>query len=314
LGDIVKLQKKVVITGGAGFIGASLANSLSKDFHVLALDNLAAGNWDRLNANVEKKVLDIFNASPKELNNSLEGAEFLCHLAAVKLHNTNNSSEEIIRTNIIGTKNLLEAAGQSGIKRVLFTSSLYAYGSLGPRIMREIDIPAPSTVYGSSKLIGEQMMLAASSKYGLSVVSARLFFVYGPGQFAEGGYKSVIVKNCERLLSGKPAIICGSGSQALDYVYIADCIDALSSLLFSEFTGTYNISSGGSISVNNLVKTIGKFSKYFKVEYRTADWTEGSIRFGDNLKIRTDLGWTPNTQILEGLKKTWDYYSMQSFS
>jgi UDP-glucose 4-epimerase len=303
------MRKKVVITGGAGFIGAALANSLSKDFDVTAIDNLSAGEWHRLNPGIEKIELDISTASIAELTEAFRDAEYLCHLAAVKLHNVKNAADEVIRTNIVGTGNVLEAAGCVQLKRVLFTSSLYAYGSLGPKVMNERDLPVPTTVYGASKLIGEQMMTRASGLFEFSTVSARLFFIYGPGQYAEGGYKSVIVKTCEKFNAAKPALINGDGKQSLDYVYIDDCVLALKKLLLSDLTGTYNVSSGQSVSVNELVETIGRFSLSHEVEFAEADWTAHSIRYGDNSKIQNDLAWKPEIALSEGLQRTWKFYS-----
>ena len=305
----MSIRKKIVITGGAGFIGASLANLLSNDYEVSVIDNLTSGDWSRLASNVNRSVLDIASAELDELLDVFQGAEYLCHLAAVKLHNSDNSAAHVINTNIVGSKNVFDAAGQAGIKRVLYTSSLYSYGSLGPKIMNECDLPAPTTVYGASKLIGEQILKSAELKYGFSSICARLFFIYGPGQFAEGGYKSVIVKTCERLLSTLPAVINGDGKQALDYVYIDDCINALSRLLFSEFNGVYNVSSGESVSIEQLVRTIGKFAGDSSIEFAQPDWTANTDRFGDNTKIKGDLGWEPSVTLEDGLRRTWAYYS-----
>ena len=303
------IRKKIVVTGGAGFIGSALANLLSVDYEVVAIDNLSSGDWSRLASSVDRRELDIATADLDDLKSVLEGAEYLCHLAAVKLHNLDNSADRVIDTNIVGTKRVLEAAGQVGVKRVLFTSSLYSYGSVGPAIMNEGDLPAPTTIYGASKLIGEQIMKNAEIRYGFSSICARLFFIYGPGQYAHGGYKSVIVKTCERLLSQLPALINGDGKQSLDYVYIDDCTNALALLLLSEFNGVYNVSSGESVSIAHLVKTIGGFEKCSTIEFAEPDWTANTNRFGDNTKLKADLGWRQKVPLADGLKMTWEYYS-----
>jgi UDP-glucose 4-epimerase len=307
-------REKIVITGGAGFIGSALANELSKSYDVFAIDNLSAGSWGRLHEKVTKIELDLSTCSVSELKNLLYGTNYVCHLAAVKLHNVNNAAEMIINSNIKATNNVITAAGEAGVKRMLFTSSLYAYGSMGPRIMKESDVPAPMNVYGASKLIGEEMLRKASEIYGYSYVCPRLFFVYGPGQFAEGGYKSVIVKSCERILNGESAQVNGDGNQSLDYVYITDCVDALMRLLFSTTSGIFNVSTGQAASILQIVETISDFSEKGGFEHADKDWTAGSIRFGDNSRLISETGWDAKIPLEQGLRRTWEYYSREKVS
>lgn len=302
-------KPKIVITGAAGFIGSALSNSLIEKYDVFAIDNLTSGFWARLNPSIVRVQMDLASASLHDLKVVFAGAEKICHLAAVKLNNPNQNSNQMLETNILGTRNIFEAAGMSGVRKVLFTSSLYAYGSSGPAIMSEQDIPFPTTLYGMTKLIGEQMLKDAGEKYDFDVVIPRLFFIYGPGQFTDGGYKSIIVKNCEQLSLGFPATINGDGNQALDYVFIDDCIQALNSLLEKKVTGVLNLSSGIPQSVNTIVDTLISFSSVSKIDYRDADWTAGSIRFGANERIQSLTGWTPMTSFSEGLKQTWEYYA-----
>jgi nucleoside-diphosphate-sugar epimerase len=301
-------RAKIAVTGGAGFIGAALANELSASHEVIVLDDFSSGNHERLLPSIKILATNLATASVSELISALHDVEYVCHLAAVKLHNVDNASERVIATNIVGTQNLLLAAAEAGVKRVLFTSSLYAYGSMGPNISTETDVPAPRNVYGASKLIGEEMLKIASSKYGYSTVSPRLFFVYGPRQFSEGGYKSVIVNSCERLLAARPALINGDGRQALDYIYIDDCVSALKELLFGSMTGVFNVCNAEAISINQVVKTLASFSEFSKIEFVDADWTAGSIRYGNNKKLISESKWRPRVSLEDGLRKTWDYH------
>ena len=119
----------------------------------------------------------------------------------------------------------------------------------------------------------------------------------------------MIVKTCERLSSGLPALINGDGKQSLDYVYIDDCTNALALLLLSEFSGVYNVSSGESVSIAHLVQTIGEFAKDPTIEFAEPDWTANTNRFGDNTKLKDDLGWKPFVSLVDGLQRTWEYYS-----
>ena len=302
-------KPKIVITGAAGFIGSALSNSLLEKYDVFAIDDLTSGSWTRLDPSIERVEMDLASASLDGLLDVFAGAEKICHLAAVKLNNPTQNSDRMIDTNIRATRNIFEAAGISGVKKVLFTSSLYAYGSMGPAIMSELEIPSPTTLYGMTKLIGEQMLNTAAEKYHFEVVIPRLFFIYGPGQYMDGGYKSVIVKNCEQLNLGLPATINGDGKQALDYVFIDDCVEGLNCLLEKGITGVMNLSSGVPRSVNTIVDTLVSFSSVSKTDYLDADWTAGSTRFGANERIHTLSGWTPTTSFSKGLKQTWEFYA-----
>jgi UDP-glucose 4-epimerase len=301
-------QPKIVVTGGAGFIGAALANDLSIGNQVIVIDDFSSGNHERLLPSIKVLTMDLATASLPDLISALDGVEYVCHLAAVKLHNIDNTTDRVIAANITGFQNLLLAADAAGVKRVLFTSSLYAYGSMGPQILTETDLPAPKNVYGASKLIGEEMLKIASEKYSYSAVSARLFFVYGPRQYSDGGYKSVIVNSCERLLAGSPALICGDGRQALDYIYIDDCVSALKELLFNSMSGVYNVSNSEAVSVERVVKVLTSFSDFSEIQFIEPDWTAGSFRFGSNKKLVSESGWRPKVSLEEGLRRTWDYY------
>ena len=300
-------MKKIVITGGAGFIGAALANSLSMDSSnaVFAIDNLSTGNWDRVSSKVNKIDLDLTIAKDEELKKVFDGADVVYHLSAVKLHNQNNSFDSIIQNNVYASQRVFEVAGMTKVKRVIFTSSLYAYGLPGITPMKESSELIPITVYGASKVFGENLLKINSLKFGYSFGVARLFFIYGPNQFAEGGYKSVIISNFERIRRGISATITGDGKQILDYLYIDDCVEALKLLGETHQSDTFNISSGEGQSILELTKVMLQVALGDKFEFVEPDWTKGTIRIGSNQKLREQLGWTPQVSILDGITQTW---------
>lgn len=300
-------MKKIVITGGAGFIGAALANSLSKDSSnvVFAVDNLSTGNWDRVRSEVNRIDLDLTTAKDEELNKIFDGADIVYHLSAVKLHNQNNSFDSIIQNNIYASQRVFEAAGVANVKRVIFTSSLYAYGLPEAVPIKEVSELNPITVYGASKVFGENLLKINSLKFGYSFGVARLFFIYGPKQFAEGGYKSVIVSNFERIRKGMPAMITGDGKQILDYLYIEDCVEALQLLGDAHQSDTFNVSSGQGQSILELTKVMLQVSLGDKFKFIEPDWTKGTTRIGSNEKLRERLGWNPRVSILDGITRTW---------
>jgi UDP-glucose 4-epimerase len=298
---------RIAITGGAGFIGAALADELHIRGHreIKLLDNLITGDWSRLDHQTNKNLVDISVAKVEQLTDILSSVDILFHLSAVKLHNEKNSFEDLIKSNVLGTQNLLDAAGAAGVKKVVFTSSLYAYGMLKIKTITEDLVPCPSTHYGASKLFGEGLVSVAAQKYGFEYSLARLFFIYGEKQYSQGGYKSVIVNNFERLKSGQPAVINGDGAQILDYLHVSDCVNALISLSENTTNDVFNISSGIPISINDLTKHMLEVTGKNHLRHTDPDWTQGTRRVGSNEKINKLTGWSPQITLQEGLERTW---------
>lgn len=300
-------KELVVVTGAAGFIGGALSNLLSTKYRVRGIDNLSTGDWSRCNDSIERIEADISCASNKSLEGFFEGSKFVFHLAAVKLHNHSNNWDSINRSNIEGTKRVFEAASAAHVNKIVFTSSLYAYGSMGLKIMNEEDSLDPFNFYGLSKAYGEKALAIHSRNTGLDFAIARLFFIYGPHQYADGGYKSVIMKNIENALCGRPLEVNGDGNQSLDYVYISDCVQMLSDLAESSFSGTMNVSSGRATKVNEIISIISEISGAEKISHHERDWTHNTSRFGSP-KLREELlGNRPLTSMREGLENTWEW-------
>lgn len=308
---------RALVTGGAGFIGRHLVNELINDYsEIIVLDSGHTGQLASVAKDTKLVNIDLDSYTTSDFMKILQGVDHVFHLAAQKHNTVDISPEKMISTNILSTYNLIIASAKSKVSRFIFTSSLYAYGNLGPEIMTEEDIPQPSTLYGSTKLMGENILRIAEKKYGLSWNVARLFFIYGPGQFAGSGYKSVIVKNFERIRDNLPAIINGDGIQSLDYLYVKDAVEGIKLLANSEIQNRiFNISSGRLISINDLLLLMEKSTgRSVDRVYHSADWTSGSQRFGDNSLIRDKLGWSPSVSMLDGLKETWDFINYGKIS
>jgi UDP-glucose 4-epimerase len=242
-----------------------------------------------------------------EFDDLLQDADVCFHLAAEKHNSARDAPQRVIDVNISATRRLFEAAVRTRVRKIVFTSSLYAYGSLGPEPMRESDVPLPTTVYGVSKLAGEHLLRASAATSSLAWSVARLFFVYGPHQYADGGYKSVIVSNFERLRRGVRPVVLGDGKQALDYVYVDDVVDALVALADPAHDGLVcNIGSGQAVSVADLTDAmVAVAGRDVEPIWGPPDWTAGSRRVADVDVARDAVGWAARTTLHDGLSRVW---------
>ena len=304
------MASKILVTGAAGFIGAHLCNRIADDleFQVIGVDNLRSGRWNRLSDKTIKIQRDLNEFDIDELVDLLLDVDILFHLAAEKYNSSKSTPERLIATNVSATERLFRAASIAKVKRTVFTSSLYAYGSMGPNPMNELDVLAPNTLYGVSKLAGEGLLRSIDRELGLSWNVARLFFIYGPYQYADGGYRSVIVSNFQRIGRNESPLIFGDGEQLLDYVYIDDCIDALLKLAYSQTDReVVNVASGDPISINKLTEEMLIASRFAQeAVYADPDWTHGSARFGSQTKIERLFGWRVTSPLSSGLKLVYE--------
>jgi UDP-glucose 4-epimerase len=301
---------RVVVTGGCGFIGSHLVRRLLADGarEVVVLDDLRTGTTGAvagLGPAVSLHRLDLGTCPPATLAGALAGAAGLFHFAAEK-HHTSGTAGDLLRTNVAGTSALFDAAQRVGIPRIVFASSLFAYGRTRGGPLREDEPAQPATAYGMSKLLGERL-LGHLGERGRGHVALRYFFVYGPRQYPGLGYKSVIVRNYERLRRGEPAIVHGDGRQALDYVYVEDAVEAAVLAFHSGRPGAlYNVGSGAATAIDELVDRMiriagGSGTK----EYGPADETAGTCRVADLSRIEAELGFRPRVGLDEGLAHTW---------
>ncbi len=299
------MWKKVVVTGAAGFIGSHLCKRLSDEGveTIIGIDSLRSGDWSRAPESLQKIEKDITEITDAEWVEHLSGVDVLFHLAAEKYNSSKSTPNKLLNVNILATERLFRLAANCQVKRTIFSSSLYAYGSLGPEQMAESDVASPITLYGASKLMGEGILRALDREIGLSWNVARLFFVYGPRQHAEGGYKSVILTNFERLMRNERPVIHGDGNQQLDYVYIDDCVQALVVLASSDTDRRIvNVSTGRAVSVNLLTEQmIEVSSKQIAPMFGPIDWTNGSSRSGNPDLMLETFGWSSQISLREGL-------------
>jgi UDP-glucose 4-epimerase len=286
-----------IVTGGAGFIGTHLCRALlARGAHITAVDSMKY-------ARERDFPIRRFTLGTDPIESlRLDGVDGIFHLAAEKHNQSLATPEALFRANVDGTQQLLAAAARAGVRRVVFSSSLYAYGRLSGPPMSEDDLPAPTTLYGITKLTGE-LLVAHARTLGLPGAVLRYFFVYGPEQFPGMGYKSVIVANFERLLAGQPALVHGDGAQALDYIYVDDVIAATLRAMESDVEGPFNVGSGHATTIADLTARMVRLTGG-TFEHDAADWTAGSSRVATTAKIQAALSWQPEVSLDDGLGRT----------
>jgi len=279
---------------------------------VLAIDSLDYGcldNLDPSDSGIQFEKLELHRGCAGRLHEILKGVDYVFHLAAEKHNQSINSPDRVLDANVIGTYELLDAAAHAGVKKLVFTSSLYAYGRMSGPPMAEDELPVPHTVYGISKLTGEHICRCFSMKGKMSTACLRLFFVYGPRQYAGLGYKSVIVKNFGRMVQGQKPLIYGDGTQRLDYIYVDDVVSALLLAMTGagEF-GVFNVGSGSGVSIKDLTSLMMEVAGVNTTcEYGPADFTSGSSRVADTTKFSTHFGFHPSVSLVDGLRRTFQW-------
>jgi len=305
-------DRTIMVTGGCGFIGSHLVRALvlGGAGRVIVVDSMRFGDRAHLAdlaGTIEILPFTLGTDDPARLETEVARSEYLFHLAAEKHNASKDDPRAIIRSNIDGTLTLLELAAKHRIRRVLFTSSLYAYGRMSGPPFVESEVPRPRTIYGISKLCGEHLLAHFQESSGLDGIALRYLFVYGPEQFAGTGYKSVIVRNFERILGGERPTIYGDGAQALDYVYVDDVVRATIAAMESAPGGEIlNVASGAATSVSDLIDTMRRVSgSAAAVSHLPPDSTAGSRRVADITRISKTLGWKPEVSLEDGLRRTW---------
>ncbi len=299
------MSLKVLVTGGAGFIGSNLVKLLlQNNFEVKVLDNLSTG----YKKNIEDFDIEFIKGDVRDkdlLEKAVKDIKIIFHMAAnignVKsLKNPQEDSE----VNIIGTLNILEAARKFGIESIIYSSSAAIFGEILKMPVDENHPQNPESPYGVSKLAGEKHVLCYSKLYSIKAVCLRFFNVYGINQRYDA-YGNVIPIFANRLLMRKHLTIYGDGKQTRDFVNVKDV--AMANYLAgtkAQKSDVYNVGSGLSITINQLVEYVQEASG-ISTSIKYASPRKGEILHckADITKIKNDFGFNPNADILEGLKE-----------
>ncbi|MGB9895902.1 MAG: SDR family NAD(P)-dependent oxidoreductase [Thermoproteota archaeon] len=292
---------KILITGGAGFIGHNLSIYLAdKGYEVEVLDSLERSSQRAVEILKSKNIkITRMDVRDKKLKDELGSFDAVVHCAAyVDVEESTKRPLEYLNNNVLGTASVAEACVSSGVKRLVFISSAAVYGIPKKLPIREDHPLKPISPYGLSKLLGESIIEYYSSK--LKTIVLRLFNVYGPGQ---SSYAAVIKNFSERLLVNEPPIILGDGKQTRDFIHIKDVCRAIELSLNSDYTGVFNIASGSQVSIEELAHLMISIAGV-NVSPIYSSPRPGDIdkSWADITKAKEVLGFEPKVSLKEGLK------------
>lgn len=293
-----KKMGKAVVTGGAGFIGSNLTDSLvERGYEVHVIDSLIAGHREHVNKKATLHVLDITDLAAIEP--VFKGAKYVFHLAALpRVQYSIEYPAETHATNVTGTQNVLIAAQKAGVKKVVYSASSSAYGDQKKLPLVESMEAMPKSPYGLHKYVGELYCRVWSEVYGLPTVSLRYFNVYGPRNSSEGAYALVIAKFLRQRAEGNPLTVTGDGKQTRDFTHVRDVVRANILAAESSKVGkgeSINIGAGRNQSVNKIVELIGGKVKHIPARF------EPKNTLADNIRARKLLGWKPQVSIEDGI-------------
>ncbi|WP_182186221.1 NAD-dependent epimerase/dehydratase family protein [Pectinatus frisingensis] len=304
-------MRKVLVTGGAGFIGSHLVPYLlNKNYDVVVLDNLDGGKKDNIPLDVEFLQMDV--CSPKLLAvMQQEKFDAIVHLAGqTTVADSIKSPLQDEQININGTVNLLESAVKTGVARIIFSSTAAVYGDNDNLPLQETEIVRPLSFYGLSKVTAEKYIRLYNTYFGLDYVIFRFANVYGERQ-GDGGEGGVISVFARQIAGGKTINIFGDGNQTRDFIYAGDIAAGIECALHTDkVNDTYNLSTKTETSLNGLVDVFRKITaQNLKMDYK--DRQQGDIYRSilDNAKASEKLGWYPQISLKTGIMNTYQYFA-----
>lgn len=311
---------KYLVTGIAGFIGSSIAHELvSRGETVRGLDDFSTGK--RENIEDIKNKIDFRRTSllePAGLAEACEGIEYVIHQAALPSVPKSVAEPELTHAvNVNGTLNLLLAARNAGVKRVVYAASSSAYGESEVLPKREDMLPRPISPYAVQKLTGEYYMQSFSQVYGLETVCLRYFNIFGPRQDANSQYSGVLAKFITQLQKGESPTIFGDGEQSRDFTFVGNAVQAnLKACLApaKEVSGkVFNIATGTRFSLNQIFATLSKIIG-FSGPAKYAEARTGDVRhsLADISMAQKHLGYSADVSFEEGLKRTVEWYKQSA--
>jgi len=316
--EIMYDYSKVLVTGGAGFIGSHLVDRLLKeDIEVVVLDNLQGGRLKNIRQHLGKKNLCFVRGDIRNyrlVRKLVKDVDAIIHQAARV--SVPESIEDPVLTNDVnvnGTLNLLKAAVESDVKRFVYASSCVVYGDAEVMPIKEDCLPKPISPYGASKLAAESYVQAFHEVFRLKTVCLRYFNVYGSRQ-VHSCYSGVITQFVDRLAKNLPLVIFGDGKQSRDFVHVQDVVKA--NMLALRIKGVegeiFNIATGVATTINQLASTLLEITNKSCLKVVHSKPRKGDVKHsvGDNSKAKKELQYNVKFSLREGLKELVDDYGI----
>ncbi|MBA3334970.1 MAG: SDR family oxidoreductase [Acidobacteria bacterium] len=312
---------KVLVTGGAGFIGSNLADELiKKGAKVTILDNFVTGfreNLEEITGDFEFIEGDINNSD--KLRQAVQGSEVIFHQAA--LPSVPRSVENPLETHeacVNGTFNILLRAREANVRRIVYAASSSAYGNQEVLPKEETMLPEPLSPYAAAKLMGEYYCQVFNNVYGLETLCLRYFNVFGPRQNPSSQYSGVISRFVDALMSNKTPVIYGDGETSRDFTYIDNVVDAnLKAAQTKKGIGqVMNVANGERITLNQLLETLKKITNQSDVQVEYKSERSGDVKHSQasNQRAVDYLGYEKKVDLEEGLRNTINWWKQSRFS
>ncbi len=305
-------MQKIVVAGGAGFIGSHLAEHYGKaGYEVFVIDNLRSGKRENLNVINNLHFIEESITNKSIVNETVKGADFVFNFAAlVSVPESIEKPYECVDINVNGILNLLEASKNFGVKKLVHVSSAAVYGD-NPILPKKVSMsPEPKTPYSITKLDGEYYCKMYSEQFGLKTTSLRFFNVFGERQNPKSQYAAAVPIFIEKAVKNEDITIYGDGLQTRDFIYVKDIVQACNLAAESELqTGLFNVAYGKSITILDIAETIIKLtnsnSKILFAPERAADIKHSLADVTETFEI---LKFNPNWDLLKGLEATIKYF------
>jgi UDP-glucose 4-epimerase len=302
-------DKRILVIGGAGFVGSHIVDQLTRQSvrEIVVLDNFVRGTPVNLSQAENDKRVRLVEGSItdfKLLAELMRDTDYVFHLAALWLYECVHEPRSALNVNVVGTYNVVETAQQTGVKKVIYSSSASVYGDALFTPMTEEHPFNNRTMYGATKIAGEQFFRAFYEQHKMDYVGLRYMNIYGPRMDYKGTYVSVIMKVLDRIEAGLSPIIFGDGSQAYDFIHVDDIARANILALKSEATDEFfNVGMGVRTTINELVQMLLDITgSNLQPEYRPQEQMFVTHRIGSTEKAKQRLGFRATISLEEGLR------------